>query len=107
MPTYGYRCRSCDAEFDVVQRMTDPAEASCPACSGAGRRLFYPVGITFKGQGFYKTDSRSTASEAAPTSSKPETNGSPATSPAPAAATPAPAAPPPAPPRTSSAAIPE
>ena len=68
MPTYGYRCRSCGVEFDVVQRMSDPAEAGCPECGGAGKRLFFPVGITFKGQGFYKTDSRSASTGAAGTS---------------------------------------
>lgn len=67
MPTYGYRCQACGVDFDVVQRMSDPAEANCPACGSAGKRLFFPVGITFKGQGFYKTDSRSSSSDSTPT----------------------------------------
>lgn len=61
MPTYGYRCQTCGSEFDVWQRMTDPPQAACPSCSGAGARLFFPASIVFKGSGFYKTDSRSGA----------------------------------------------
>ena len=91
MPTYGYRCPTCGAEFDVVQRMSDPAEASCPECGAAGKRLFFPVGITFKGQGFYKTDSRSssngsngTSGDAAPDTKKStDTTSAPAASPPP------------------------
>jgi putative FmdB family regulatory protein len=64
VPTYGYHCSRCQAEFEVFQRMTDAPAADCPTCGGPGRRLFYPAGIVFKGSGFYKTDSRarSTAS---------------------------------------------
>jgi hypothetical protein len=44
--------------------MTDASGANCPHCGTAGRRVFFPAGIVFKGSGFYKTDSRraSTAS---------------------------------------------
>ena len=58
MPTYGYHCPSCEAEFEVFQRMTDASGANCPHCGTAGRRVFFPAGIVFKGSGFYKTDSR-------------------------------------------------
>ncbi|GAC1338148.1 MAG: hypothetical protein NVSMB29_03530 [Candidatus Dormibacteria bacterium] len=58
MPTYGYRCQSCASEFEVWQRMTDQPGADCPSCGAAGKRLFFPTGIVFKGGGFYKTDSR-------------------------------------------------
>ena len=59
MPNYGYRCQTCQREFEMLQRMIDPPQAACPECGGAGTRLFYPTGILFKGSGFYKTDSRS------------------------------------------------
>jgi hypothetical protein len=39
--------------------MSDPPQAECPVCGGAGARQFFPIGIHFKGSGFYKTDSRS------------------------------------------------
>ena len=61
MPTYGYHCPRCEAEFEVLQRMTDATGASCPRCGTPGRRLFFPTGIVFKGSGFYKTDSRRAA----------------------------------------------
>ena len=68
MPIYGYRCQSCAREFEVVQRMSDPAKADCPDCGGAGTRQFFPAGIVFKGSGFYKTDSRSSTPASAPAS---------------------------------------
>jgi putative FmdB family regulatory protein len=70
VPTYGYHCPSCDAEFEVRKRMTDATGADCPRCGTPGRRVFFPAGIVFKGSGFYKTDSRraATASVGAGTS---------------------------------------
>jgi len=62
VPTYGYRCQRCGAEFDVWQRMADEPGADCPVCGGPGRRQFFPAGIVFKGTGFYKTDSRGASS---------------------------------------------
>ena len=78
MPNYGYRCQSCQREFEVLQRMADPPQAACPDCGGAGTRLFYATGILFKGSGFYKTDSRPTAAATASAgtdTSKPATDG--------------------------------
>ncbi|MDQ6846614.1 MAG: FmdB family transcriptional regulator [Candidatus Dormibacteraeota bacterium] len=77
MPIYGYRCQSCQREFEVQQRMSDPAQAACADCGGPGTRLFYPAGILFKGSGFYKTDSRSTAA-AGSTGTKADGAGEPA-----------------------------
>jgi putative FmdB family regulatory protein len=68
VPTYGYRCEKCGHEFDVWQRMSDQAGADCPVCGGAGKRLFFPAGIVFKGGGFYKTDSRKSGGSAPSTS---------------------------------------
>lgn len=65
MPIYGYRCQSCEQDFEVTQRMSDAPQAPCPVCGGAGKRQFFPIGIHFKGSGFYKTDSRATPSIAA------------------------------------------
>ncbi|MGP8161630.1 MAG: FmdB family zinc ribbon protein [Candidatus Dormibacteria bacterium] len=62
MPTYGYHCPHCQTEFEVFRRMTDDPGADCPRCGTAGRRLFSPTGIVFKGSGFYKTDSRQATS---------------------------------------------
>jgi putative FmdB family regulatory protein len=62
MPTYEYRCKSCEHQFDAVQAFTDDALTECPECGGPLRKVFGNVGITFKGSGFYKTDSRSAGS---------------------------------------------
>ena len=59
MPTYSYACTACEHRFDTVQKFTDSSLTDCPECSGRLRKLFSPVGIVFKGSGFYRTDSRS------------------------------------------------
>ena len=60
MPTYEYRCRECGHELEAVQAFTDDALTTCPACGAESlRKVFGSVGISFKGSGFYKTDSRS------------------------------------------------
>lgn len=56
MPTYGYRCTACGHEFERVQKMTDPRLTNCEACDGPVKKILYPVGIAFKGDGFYVTD---------------------------------------------------
>jgi putative FmdB family regulatory protein len=62
MPTYEYRCKDCDHRFDIQQAFTDDALTTCPECGGTLKKVFGNVGITFKGSGFYKTDSRSGSS---------------------------------------------
>ena len=62
MPTYEYRCKDCGHTFDAVQAFSDDALTTCPECGGVLKKLFGNVGITFKGSGFYKTDSRSAGS---------------------------------------------
>ena len=62
MPTYEYRCKECGHEFEAQQAFTDDALTECPSCGGRLRKVFGNVGITFKGSGFYKNDSRSGSS---------------------------------------------
>lgn len=62
MPTYEYRCKACGHELEAVQAFTDDPLTACPECGGQLRKRFGAVGITFKGSGFYKTDSRSSGS---------------------------------------------
>jgi putative FmdB family regulatory protein len=62
MPTYEYRCERCGDTVEVVQSFTDSPLTECTSCGGPLRKVFAPVGIVFKGSGFYKTDSRSTSS---------------------------------------------
>ena len=61
MPTYQYLCNECGHEFEVVQSFSDEAISACEKCQGAVRKVYNSVGIVFKGSGFYKTDSRSSA----------------------------------------------
>ena len=65
MPTYQYRCTECGEDLEVVQKFSDEPLKVCPACQGALRKVFSPVGIVFKGSGFYRTDSRNGSSDAA------------------------------------------
>jgi len=60
VPTYSYRCTECDNAFDIKQSFSDASLTECPVCGGALRKVFSPVGVTFNGGGFYRTDSRST-----------------------------------------------
>ena len=69
MPTYAYACKSCGHHFDAVQAFTDPTLTECPECSGALKKVFGSVGISFKGSGFYKTDSRKSTSSSSSSSS--------------------------------------
>jgi len=61
MPTYEYRCKECGEHLEVVQSFKDDALTTCPNCGGSLRKVFGNIGITFKGSGFYKTDSRPAA----------------------------------------------
>jgi putative FmdB family regulatory protein len=61
VPTYEYACAECGERLEAVQKFSDDPLTVCPACGGKLRKLFSPVGIVFKGSGFYRTDSRSAA----------------------------------------------
>ena len=61
MPTYAYACTACGHAFDAVQKFTDSALAECPECGGRLRKVYTSIGVTFKGSGFYRNDSRAGA----------------------------------------------
>ena len=58
MPTYHYRCSDCGHSFDFFQKFADDPLTECPECGGPIRRVPQPVGIVFKGSGWYVNDSR-------------------------------------------------
>jgi len=58
VPTYQYTCTDCREPVEAVQKFTDDPLTVCAACGGKLRKVFSPVGIVFKGSGFYRTDSR-------------------------------------------------
>ena len=62
MPTYVYACDTCGAQFEQFQSFKEEPLRICHFCAGAVRRVFQPVGIVFKGSGWYVTDSRKTSS---------------------------------------------
>jgi putative FmdB family regulatory protein len=76
MPTYEYLCRDCGHGFDIVQSFKDESLTICPACGGVLRKVFAAPAISFKGSGFYATDSRkgSKSSESKHDSSKQESS---------------------------------
>ena len=60
MPLYGYRCDNCGVQFEQRQHFTDAPLVQCPECGEDSlRKLYQPVGVVFKGSGFYATDHRS------------------------------------------------
>ena len=62
MPTYEYRCKDCRHELEAQQSFSDDPLTECPSCGGLLKKKFSSVGISFKGSGFYKTDSRTSSS---------------------------------------------
>jgi len=66
MPTYVYKFVETGETIEVQQTFTDDAltEAAHPETGAvmAVKKVFTPVGVTFKGGGFYKTDSRASGS---------------------------------------------
>jgi putative FmdB family regulatory protein len=56
MPIYEYKCRKCGKEFELFQRMTDPALKSCQFCKGPVHKLMSLSSFHLKGSGWYVTD---------------------------------------------------
>jgi putative FmdB family regulatory protein len=57
MPTYSYACRTCEHYFEVQQSFSDSPISSCPNCGSEVKKVFGNLGVSFKGSGFYRTDS--------------------------------------------------
>lgn len=70
MPIYLYRNLTTGETFEVEQRMTEPALSVHPETGDPVKRLIQPVGIAFKGSGFYVTDSRSSNGASKPAGDK-------------------------------------
>lgn len=71
MPTYDYRCDACENVFEVFQSFSEDPLSKCPEenCGGAVKKIFSAPGISFKGSGFYKNDSRSKSPSSSSSSS--------------------------------------
>lgn len=78
MPTYAYHCDACGSDFEVFQKMSDEPLTECDSCGGPLKKRMFPVGIVFKGAGFYvndyaaKSHASSTTAAAPATEAKPE-----------------------------------
>ncbi len=75
MPTYEYACKECGVQFEIVQSFHDDPLTVCSTCGGQLRKVFGNIAITFKGGGFYKTDSRSQTSSTVSTSATSDSKG--------------------------------
>jgi putative FmdB family regulatory protein len=74
VPTYQYVCTECGGQLEAVQKFTDEP-LTVHDCGGRLRKVFSPVGIVFKGSGFYRTDSRGSGSSGASASSSSSKDG--------------------------------
>ncbi len=72
MPIYEYECEQCGVRFERLQRMSESALSVCPECCGHVHRVMQPVGVIFKGSGFYVTDNRGKSSTGIPAKKKDE-----------------------------------
>ena len=65
MPIYTYRCESCGVQFERHQSFHDSPLTTCPECRKKSlKKVMTPVGIVFKGSGFYATDHKSPSGQA-------------------------------------------
>ncbi|MBA2446646.1 MAG: FmdB family transcriptional regulator [Chloroflexi bacterium] len=65
MPIYTYRCQACENVLEKRQSFSEDALTTCQQCGGELRKVLHPVGIVFKGSGFYNTDYRASNGAAA------------------------------------------
>jgi putative FmdB family regulatory protein len=75
MPIYTYKCETCGIQFEQQQSFSDQPLTRCPECKKKSlRKVYTPVGIVFKGSGFYATDHHSPSGQApsAQSEAKPE-----------------------------------
>lgn len=80
MPTYQYRCSECSHQFEQFQKFSEDPLTECPVCGKSVRRVIQPVGIVFKGSGWYITDNRKSnagESRTAATNGDPKPDGPP------------------------------
>lgn len=67
MPVYTYRCENCGVQFDKQQSFSDQPLTRCPECGKKTlKKVYQPVGIVFKGSGFYATDHHSPSGQSHP-----------------------------------------
>ncbi len=76
MPVYEYECKNCGQRFEKIQPVTADPLSECMLCGqGPVRRVLHPVGVIFKGSGWYITDSRNSGKSVGPSAPKSEDSG--------------------------------
>jgi len=65
MPTYEFECTDCGDRFDIFLSISEPQPTHCAKCRGKLQKVFHPIGIMFKGSGFYVNDNKSATNGAA------------------------------------------
>lgn len=60
MPIYEYVCLKCNRVHEKLEHA--PNTKKCPYCGHIVKRIYSPVGLVFKGHGFYTTDYKTNAS---------------------------------------------
>lgn len=65
MPTYEFECSDCGDRFDIILNINEPQPALCARCGGALGKVFHPIGIIFKGSGYYVNDNKTAINGAA------------------------------------------
>ena len=89
MPIYTYRCENCGVQFEQHQSFSDDTLTRCPECKKKTlKKVFQPVGIVFKGSGFYATDHHSPSGQKPLTKEKAKEKENPAKESKPAESTP-------------------
>lgn len=73
MPLYNYYCKNCKKKHQLLLKMSDDGVQRCPECGKPMERMISNVGVLFKTDGFYTTDSKKTSSKSNGNSSKKKT----------------------------------
>jgi len=75
MPIYEYKCENGHV-FDIMQKMSEDPLTECVECGAPVRKVLQPVGISFKGSGFYSTDYNKKATKPTETKETAKSDGS-------------------------------
>lgn len=75
MPIYEYKCENGHV-FDILQKMSEDPLTECVECGAPVRKVLQPVGISFKGSGFYSTDYNKKATKSAEAKETSKSDGS-------------------------------
>jgi putative FmdB family regulatory protein len=79
MPIYEFRCKKCNDQIEVFQKLSDKPPTKCRKCGGRMEKQFSRTSVQFKGEGWYVTDYGGRKGEVAETVEKELSTPEPAT----------------------------